>query len=119
MEVAGRRSGGGECRTACSDLAVSLLHQGKDAEAEPMLRRLHEVAMRVHGAEHKNTLTVASNLASALTNQGKYADAERIQREVLGALKRVPGAEHPDTLLSANNLAWSMVAHKPRQVRQR
>jgi hypothetical protein len=38
------------------------LQQGKGAEAERMLRRLHEVMMRVHGAEHPNTLSDASRL---------------------------------------------------------
>ena len=55
-----------------NNLAVSLLHQGKAVEAEPMLRRLHAVMMRVHGAENPHTLSVAGELALSLTNQGKY-----------------------------------------------
>jgi hypothetical protein len=73
-----------------------------------MLRRLHEVMMRVHGAEHPDTLTTAGNLAASLSNQGKYADAERIEREVHGVRKRVLGAEHPRTLSSAGDLASSL-----------
>ena len=73
-----------ERRAAQRNLAVALLGQGKDAEAEPMLRRLHEVSMRVYGAEHPVTLLVASILATSLSHQGKYADAERIERKVLG-----------------------------------
>ena len=79
--------------SAESNLAVTLMHQGKDVEAEPMFRRLHEVMMRVYGAEHPDTLTVAGELAVSLRKQGKYAEAERIQREVLRARKRVLGAE--------------------------
>ena len=52
-------------------LAFSLMHQGRAVEAEPMLRRLHEVMMRVHGAEDPSALTAASNLAMCLLNQGK------------------------------------------------
>jgi tetratricopeptide (TPR) repeat protein len=91
-----------------SNLAVSLLHQGRAVEAEPMLRKLHEVEMRMYGAEHPNTLASAGNLAMSLSRQGKHADAERIQREVLGVRKRVLGAEDPETLTSANNLAMSL-----------
>ena len=70
-----------------------------------MFRRQHEVMMRVHGAEHPDTLTSAGNLAMSLSDQGKYADAERIEREVHEVEKRVLGAEHPATLTSASNLA--------------
>ncbi len=103
--VAGQAAASTERLAAESNLAVSLFHQGKAVEAEPMFRRLHEVMMRAYGAEHPSTLTVANNLAMSLLKQGKYADAVRIQREVLGVQKRVHGAEHPGTLASANNLA--------------
>jgi tetratricopeptide (TPR) repeat protein len=84
------------------------LHQGKNAQAERLLRDVHAVRMRVLGAEHPNTLMGASNLAASLADQGKYADAERIQREVLVVEKRVLGAEHPKTLTSANNLSLTL-----------
>jgi hypothetical protein len=45
--VAGQAAESTERLAAESNLAVSLLHQGKDVEAEPMLRKLHEVMMRV------------------------------------------------------------------------
>ena len=106
--VAGQAAENSERCAAEYNLAVSLLHQGKDAEAEPMLRKLHEVMMRVHGAEDPDTLTVAGNLAWCLSEQGKYTDAERINREVHGVEKRVLGAEHPGTLMSASNLASSL-----------
>jgi Flp pilus assembly protein TadD len=106
--VAGRAAESDERLEAETNLAMSLLYQGKDAGAEPMFRRLHAVRMRVLGAEHPETLKLADNLAASLSNQGKYADAERIQREVLEVQKRVLGAEHPGTLSSANNLADSL-----------
>ncbi len=49
-----------------SNLARSLLRQGKCAEAESIMRAVHEVRMRVYGAEHPSTLTIAYDLASAL-----------------------------------------------------
>jgi tetratricopeptide (TPR) repeat protein len=103
--VAGQAAESADRLEAESNLAVSLLRQRKDVEAEPMFRKLHEVMMRVHGAEYPNTLATAGNLALSLSHQGKYADAERVQREVLGVQERVLGTEHPDTLWSAGNLA--------------
>ena len=93
VAVAGRRSGGGECRTDCSgELSGDVPLASRDAvEAEPMFRRLHEVTMRVLGAEDPNTLVAAGNLATSLSHQGKHADAERIERGVLGAKQRVTG----------------------------
>jgi hypothetical protein len=106
--VAGQAAENTERLEAEHNLASSLLHQGKAAEAEPMFRRLHEVMMRVYGAEDPWTLSTAGNLAMSLLKQGKYADAVRIQREVNAVRRRVLGADHPDTLNSANNLASSL-----------
>jgi hypothetical protein len=106
--VAGQPAESLDRLAAESTLAYALLDQGKSARAERVLRALHEVEMRVLGAEHRDTLTSANNLAWALSRQGKYADAERIQREVHEVKMRVLGAEHPDTLASANNLAMSL-----------
>jgi hypothetical protein len=47
------------------------LNQGKNAEAEPMLRRLHTLMMRVRGAEDPETLGVAGNLATWTPAQAK------------------------------------------------
>jgi hypothetical protein len=64
--VAGQAAESAERLQAESNLAVSLLYQRKDAEAEPMLRKLIEVQKRVLGAEHPSTLTSANNLAESL-----------------------------------------------------
>ena len=49
--VTGQAAESSERLEAESNLAVSLLHQGKGAEAEPLLRQLHEVQMRALGAD--------------------------------------------------------------------
>ena len=95
----------GERLAAEHNLIQALIGQGNYAEAEPMLRALHEVLVREFGAEHHNVLTNASTLAQALAFQRKYADAEEIEREALAVQKRLLGAEHPNTLSSANNLS--------------
>ena len=94
--------------SASENLADSLSHQGKYAEAEEMQREGLAVSKRVLGAEHPQTLTAAGNLALSLKRQGKFAEAEKMQREVLAVMKRVLGAEHPDTLAAAGNLALSL-----------
>jgi hypothetical protein len=114
--VAGQAAESDERLEAEYNLASSLTHQGKYKEAEPMLRKLREVQMRVHGAEYQNTLSVANNLAGCLSKQGKHADAERIERKALGVRRRVHGTEHPKTLMSASNLATSLV--NQRQIRR-
>ena len=60
--VAGQAAESDERLGAEYNLASSLVQQGKAVEAEPMFRRLHAVMMRVLGAEHPDTLSVASNL---------------------------------------------------------
>ena len=50
-------------------------------EAEPLLRALNEVHVRVYGAEHPNALKTAGGLAWSLSSpMHKHADAERITR---------------------------------------
>jgi hypothetical protein len=55
--VAGQAAESAERSEAESNLACSLLQRGKDAEAAPMFRGLHAAMMRVHGAEHPDTLS--------------------------------------------------------------
>ncbi len=69
--VAGQAAESDERLEAETNLALSLVHQGKCVEAERMFRRLHAVRMRVLGAEHPETLAIAGNLASSLLNQDK------------------------------------------------
>ena len=64
--VAGLAAESPERLSAEDNLANSLVQQGKFAEAERMLRRLHEVQMRVYGAEGPQTLATANALAHSL-----------------------------------------------------
>jgi hypothetical protein len=79
--VAGLAAESPERLTAESNLAQSLLQQGKFVEAERMLRKLHEVRMRVHGAEDPDTLATANDLAACLSGQGQVAEAEQVLNE--------------------------------------
>lgn len=106
--VAGQKSESVDWRAAELNLAQCFMSDCKHAQAELILRKLHEVETRVLGAEHPGTLATAGDLASSLSGQGKYADAQRVQREVLEVQKRVLGAENPVTLTTASNLATSL-----------
>ena len=61
---------------AAANLATSLSHQGKHAEAERIEREVLRARRRVLGEEHPSTLLCANNLASSLSDQGKHAEAE-------------------------------------------
>jgi hypothetical protein len=93
---------------AATNLAASLCHNGRYAEAEQMQLELLAVQQRVLGAEHPYTVGAANNLALCLSRQGKYAEAELMQREVLSMQRRTLGAEHPHTLGTTTNLAGSL-----------
>ncbi len=82
--VAGQAAENTERLAAENNLAMSLVNQGKAMEAEPMLRKLHEVMMRVYGAEHPHTLSIAGNLGESLLNQGKYAELSGSSARCLG-----------------------------------
>ncbi len=88
-----------------SNLAASLLGQGKRAEAEQMHREVLDVRRRVLGPEHPDTLTTMGNLSNSLRGQGKHAEAEQMRREVLDVQRRVLGPEHPHTLATVEKLA--------------
>jgi hypothetical protein len=137
-QVAGHAAESAERIAAEGNLALSLLHKGKAVEAEPMYRRLHEVMMRVHGAEHRShSLPGAAGrapggalwlfrtllrsirtrwrlLAIWLRPSHTKANTPTLSgssSEMLGVQKRVLGAEHPDTLTtrSAKNLSMSLL----------
>ena len=89
---------------AAQRLANALRSHGQFAAAEAMLREGLEVAKRVLGPEHPNTLMIAMNLGNTLASQRHRAAAAAMLRETLEMRKRVLGWEHPDTLTTAMNL---------------
>ncbi len=90
--------------TSANNLALSLVDQGKHADAERIQREVLGVHKRVLGAEHPGTLSSANNLALSLANQGKYAEAEQMLLATHSSLQRVLGPAHPNTLQVARNL---------------
>jgi hypothetical protein len=66
-----------------------------------------ELAERILGAEHPDTLMARENLASAYHSAGRTAEAIPIKEQVVADRERILGAEHPDTLRARGNLAVS------------
>jgi hypothetical protein len=89
--------------TSTSDLAFSLLQQGKSKEAEPMFREVLTAREKLLGKDHHLTFASTSNLASSLLQQGKSKEAEPMFREVLTAREKLLGKDDPLTVTSTSD----------------
>jgi Tfp pilus assembly protein PilF len=79
------------------DLGWVAFLQGKQPEAEALLRQSLDGQRRTLGSQHRETLSSMNNLASLYYEEGKYAQAEALHKETLDIRRRVLGAAHPDT----------------------
>lgn len=77
-------------------------------QAEPLLRRSHELYRETLGSEHPSTFDALYNLASMLTERGRHSESEPLLRELVECERRVLGAEHEATLRATNNLAYDI-----------
>lgn len=64
-----------------------------------------ELAQRLLGDEHPDTLRARANLAVSYWQAGRTSDAITIQERVLADSERLLGDEHPNTLTARGNLA--------------
>ena len=87
-----------------TQLGWVLDREGREIEAEKVVRQALEVQRRVLGPEDALTLETTDNLAIVLEKQGHYADEEKIERELVAVRTRKFGAEDPQTLRSMLNL---------------
>lgn len=87
-----------------TNLSVTLMHEGRYAEAEKMDRELLDIERRVLGPEHPDTLRTINGLAGTLEEEGRYDESEREERALLDIEGRVLGPEHPSTATSVYNL---------------
>jgi len=81
-----------------------ILHvEGRDAEAEPVLRRALEIA---YASGEARLLAIALNaLGNALHGEGQAARAEPVLRRSLALFEESEGIDASDTAKAANNLA--------------
>jgi len=59
---------------------LTLGEQGRDAEADKLLRETLDIQRHVLGIEHPDTLKSMTNLASVLYNEGRDPEAEKLYR---------------------------------------
>lgn len=88
-----------------NNLAVLYLDQGRQAEAEPLLKKSLSVRESIHGPTHPDVANGLNNLAMLYRNQGRYGEAESIFRRVLEIQEETLGQEHADVAVCLNNLA--------------
>ena len=81
---------------------------GKFESAEKLSRHASELANKLYGPEHPNTVRVLANLHIALRGNRKYDEAEDIARHVLSLREKVLGQDHRQTLISVSGLAGTL-----------
>jgi hypothetical protein len=91
--------------TAKSNLASTLVDQGKASEARALEEEVLSVRRSVSGEEHPDTLTTMNNLASTMQAQGDLPGARALHEQVLSVQSRELGLEHTNTLATMLTLA--------------
>lgn len=84
---------------------LSLIPQGRYAEAIPSAKVLVELCEEDWGPEHENLATVLHNLGFLYQQTGDLAQAEPIFLRALSIREKKLGLEHRDVALSLNGLA--------------
>lgn len=85
-------------------MAWILDREGRDGEAEKLIRPTIDLQRRMLGPEDPLTMESIDDLAIILEKQGHYAEEEKLERELLAIRTRKLGPEHPQTLRSMLNL---------------
>ncbi|MCW1925873.1 tetratricopeptide repeat protein [Luteolibacter arcticus] len=94
----------GEIRTM-EYLAIMRSRQGRNEEAESLMRRVYESRRTRNSPEDLELINTLTSLGLVLHGAGKYAEAESSYREALQMMHRKHGAEHPIQLGTMMNLA--------------
>jgi tetratricopeptide (TPR) repeat protein len=87
------------------NIAVSLIAQGRLAEAEPLARRVLEIRQKTLGREHPDVAVSLNNLAQVARLQGRYIEAEPLYRRALTIWEKKLGPDHPAVANGLCNLA--------------
>ncbi len=87
------------------NLAELLQIEGKNAEAEKLVRQTLEIERRALGPEHTDTLVTLKSLGTILKSEKQYPESEKVFRETLAGRRRALGDDHPNTAESAYDLA--------------
>ena len=88
-----------------SNLAALYYAQGRNEEAEPLLREALQLQREALGPRHPSTLTSMAILANLYHAQGRDGEAEPLLREALQLQRETLGPGHPITLTIMGSLA--------------
>ena len=89
---------------ALNNLAQIYGSQGRDADAEPLLKRAIAILDKA-GLDSVEAAPALNNLAALYQRQERYADAEPLFKRALAIREKSLGSSHPDVGQSLNNLA--------------
>lgn len=78
------------------NLAEVYWHRRKYDKAEPLCKRLLEIAKTVHGPDHRDVALAANNLALVCDRQGKHVEASMLYQEAMMISETILGPKHPD-----------------------
>jgi CHAT domain-containing protein/Flp pilus assembly protein TadD len=84
---------------------VTLIPQGRYAEAIPYAKQLLELSVNDWGSDHDFVATAQHNLGFLYQQTGDYAQAEPLFLQALAIREKALGPDHPDVARSLNGLA--------------
>lgn len=105
LEIRKKRPGHPDMATGEYNLGMILLLQGRDAEAEPLLRRALAHREKLLPAGHPQIAESLNGMGLLYRTQGRNGLAEGCWRDALGILERVFGPESTVVASMVNNLA--------------
>jgi serine/threonine protein kinase len=86
-------------------LGWELFREGRNRDAEKLLRHTLDESRRVLGPTHPTTLADIGALGVTLNEEGRYPEAEKLEREAMDIAARTVGPEHFFTVEAMDNLA--------------
>jgi len=95
---------GRETLNDTQSLGFVLHMQGKNAQAESLLRSVLDRQQRQFGANSIDVSETINDLASTISSMGRREEAEVLHARVVDIMRRLYGDDHPDTLVAMNNL---------------
>ena len=93
------------CLAARGSLARVIGRQGRNKEAETMLRDLLADQCRVLGSKHPDTMATRYNIGWMVEYQGRYAEAKQLLQDLLADQEPILGDRHARVLATRHRLA--------------
>lgn len=91
--------------TTLECLAEIYWRRRKYEKAEPLCKRLLEIAKTFNGPDHRDVALAANNLALVCDRQGKHVEAAMLFQEALMISEAILGPNHPDIIIIRENHA--------------